>query len=104
MSNRNLPVDTERRSARYTHVAANGSSDDVGTGSGIFVGVVINTEGASSNTLTIYDSLTHGAGTTIAVIDTTKAIGTIPYMVRLSTGLSYTMATGTAADVTILYQ
>jgi hypothetical protein len=88
-------------SFQYTHVAANGNGDAVKSGSGVLHAVSVNTKGASSNVLTLYDSLTHGTGTTIAVIDTTAQVGALLLDVWFQTGLSYSLATGTAADVTL---
>src|SRR5271166_1309981 len=85
----------------YTHIAANGNTDAIKSGVGVLHSVSINTKGASSNTLTLYDSLTHGTGNTIAVIDTTAQIQTILLDVALLTGLSVSLATGTAADITL---
>ena len=86
----------------YTHLAANASTDNIVAGAGVLINVVINTKGATANTLTLYDDLLHGtSGHIIAVIDTTANTGVLNYDVRLVRGLSATMATGTAADVTI---
>lgn len=89
----------------YVHVAANGNGDNVAPGGGPcnLAAIVINTKGATANTLTIYDSLTHGTGTTVAVIDTTAAVGALPYRADLEVGCSYSLATGTAADVTLVF-
>jgi hypothetical protein len=83
------------------HLAALGNSDALKSGAGVLASVTINTKGATANVLTLYDSLTHGTGTTLAVIDTTSAVTTLLYNVAFSTGLSASLATGTAADVTI---
>jgi hypothetical protein len=78
----------------------------VKTGAGTLYGVFINTKGASSNTATVYDSLT-GSGTKIGTIDTTATTG--PFLnsengVAFSTGLTVVTATGTQADITISYK
>jgi hypothetical protein len=87
----------------FAHANTNANVDAQKSGSGTLHSVTINTKGASSNTLTLYDSLTHGAGTTIAVIDTTQQVQTLVFDAYFATGLSFSMATGTAADVTINY-
>jgi hypothetical protein len=88
-------------SFNYTHVSANGNGDALKSGSGILHSVTINTKGASANVLTLYDSLIHGTGTVIAVIDTTSQVQTLVFDAWFQTGLSYSLATGTAADVTL---
>lgn len=85
----------------YNHQNANGTTV-IKSGPGVLASVTINTKGASSNTLTVYDN-TAGSGTVIAVIDTTTALGTIPYDIIYNTGLTIVLATGTAADVTVAY-
>lgn len=86
----------------FKHLAANASTDNIVVGAGVLLNVTINTKGASANTLTLYDDLLHGTtGNIIAVIDTTGATGVLNYDVRLVRGLSATMTTGTAADITI---
>lgn len=74
----------------------------VKSGAGILSSIAINTKGASSNTATVYDSLT-GTGTILAVIDTTASIGTIQYNLKFSIGLTVVTATGTAANLTVMY-
>jgi|SRR5271166_5230060 len=88
-------------SYQYTHLAANASTDGIKATGGTLHSVTINTKGASSNLLTLYDSLTHGTGTTIAIIDTTAQVQTLVFDAWFQTGLSCTLATGTAADVTL---
>ena len=55
------------------------------------------------NGYTIYDN-TAGSGTIIAVIDPTQAQRTFEYDLVFSTGLTIVTATGTAADLTVVYQ
>lgn len=66
--------------------------------------VTVNTKGAGGNTLTLYDG--DGASSpVIAIIDTTAASFplTLDYKLRLLHGiLTAVLATGTAADVTIV--
>lgn len=66
------------------------------TGNVLLHSVCINTKGASSNTLTLAD----GNGT-FAVIDTTSNVGHLIYDRQCVGQLIATLATGTAADVTI---
>ena len=66
--------------------------------------VVINTKGASSNKLDIYDGSEVATGTKVASIDTTVSIGSIDYDLILNKGLFINIPdVGTAADVTIVY-
>jgi hypothetical protein len=81
-------------SANGTYVIARGKC--------VFGRLTINTKGASSNTITIYDSTT-GSGTKVATIDSTSAIGSLFYDVQLLNGLTIVVATGTAADITVSY-
>lgn len=86
----------------YTHISTN-TSTQVKTGAGYLFGISINTAGASSNVATIYDN-TSCATTVIAVIDTT-AIGNVDYKgLKFATGICITTATGTAADLTVVYK
>lgn len=71
------------------------------SGAGVLVGVVINTGGASS-VCTLYDN-TAGSGTKIAVINT-AAQGSLIYGLQFTTGLTAVTATGTPADITIIYR
>lgn len=82
----------------YTHLNTNsGSAVTVKTGRGQLTLVSINTKGAAGNTLTLVDG-----SNTIAVIDTTLAIGTLLYDTPFYTNLQATLNGGaTAADVTI---
>lgn len=72
------------------------------TGQGVLHGVVINTKGASSNTLKIYDGVS-ASGTLIATIDTTVVPGTFLYDLAFNIGLTIVIGTGTAADATVLW-
>lgn len=66
----------------------------------VFTGLVVNTGGASS-TATVYDSLT-ASGTIIAVIDTATR-GQLTYSVPCRVGLTVVTASGTPADLTVLF-
>lgn len=87
----------------YTHLAANASTV-VRSSGGILYAVTINTKGASSNVLTIYDNGTTCSGTVIAAVDTTSNIGTLTYNVATKNGICVTLGTGTSADVTVAWQ
>jgi hypothetical protein len=83
----------------YTHLNANGT---VTIQAQILVGVIFNTKGAAANVLTLRDG--SASGTIIAVIDTTApTAGWLHYGAQLLGGaLIAVLATGTAADVTII--
>jgi len=66
--------------------------------------VVINTVGATSNQLTLYDGQST-SGKVIAVVNTTNsAIPALEYSLVAANGIWYTLLAGTAADLTIVYQ
>jgi hypothetical protein len=85
-----------------SHIAATGTTT-AKSGAGLVHTVCINTKGASSNVLTLYDN-TAGSGTVIAVIDTTANVGCLTYDYGFATGLTAVDATGTAPDVSITYK
>jgi hypothetical protein len=87
--------------AGYKHISANGSGV-LKSAPGSLFSVTINTKGAASNVLTLYDN-TAASGTVLAVIDTTSQITVLDYYLDFAVGLSYALATGTAADVTISF-
>jgi microcompartment protein CcmK/EutM len=74
------------------------------SGAGILHKIVVNTKGASANTATVYDN-TAGSGTVIAVIDTVNINSqALEYDLAFATGLTIVTATGTPADLTIVYR
>lgn len=75
----------------------------VKSGAGVLKRIVVNKMGTSSNTCTIYDN-TSGTGTIIATIDPVHTQMVFEYDVVFNTGLTIVTATGTAADLTIVYQ
>lgn len=91
------------RSDTYLNIAAGAATTVVKSGAGTLSKVCINTKGASSNVLTVYDN-TAGSGTKIAVLDTTTAVVCQAYDVAFATGLTVVSATGTGADLTIAYR
>lgn len=74
----------------------------VKVGSGYLHTITINTKGATSNLLTVYDSLS-ATGTKLATVDTTVTFGTLVYDVNFVIGLFIVLAAGTAADLTISF-
>ena len=89
----------------YTHVNANTAGQSISPNSGaILRRVVINTVGTAGNTLTIFDG-TSTAGKTVAVANTTNAaVPSLDYNCVMAVGIFITLATGTAADLTFIYQ
>lgn len=71
---------------------------------GLLHTITINTSGASSNTITVYDN-TAGSGTIIATIDGTADPGhTLVFDLQFNVGLTIVTATGTAAKITVTYK
>ena len=85
----------------YAHISTNTTTTIAGAPR-ILVAICINTKGASSNVATVYDGTS--SDTAIAVIDTTVTYGCLTYNVALSKGLAVVTATGTAADLTLVYR
>jgi hypothetical protein len=90
----------------YVHVAATqgGTGTQVLTGPAHLYAIVLNSKGASSNTLSLFDT-TGGSATcsTIGIIDTTTVVGDIRYEIHLARGLLVYSNTGTGADLTVVY-
>lgn len=82
-----------------THLNALGTTT-LKSGPGVLHTLVLNSKGASGNTLTLYDS-TSGSGTVLAVVDATQNVASLTYDVNFTTGLTAVLATGTAADVSL---
>ncbi len=94
---------TKNSASSYAHLNSTGTTT-IKSGAGILRRVVINTRGGITNTLTIYDN-TSGSGTVIAAIDTVNGVlGHFEYNVAFSTGLTVVNATGTSADITVIYE
>lgn len=85
----------------YTHVAAGTATTVVRQGSGVLNAIIVNTKGATGNTLTVYDNTTN-SGQVIAIIDTTVTPYVWTYNARFNTGLTVTSANGTGADYTVV--
>ena len=75
----------------------------VKSGAGVLKRIVVNKVGALLNTCTIYDNTT-ATGTIIGTIDLVHTQMVFEYDVVFNTGLTIVTATGTAADLTIVYQ
>ena len=94
---------TKNSASSYAHLNSTGTTT-IKSGAGILRRVVVNTRGGITNTLTIYDN-TSGSGTVIAAIDTVNGVsGNFEYNVAFSTGLTVVNATGTSADITVIYE
>jgi len=94
---------TKKSASSYAHLNSTGTTT-IKSGAGILRRVVVNTYGSGSNTFTIYDN-TSGSGTVIAAIDTVNGVsGHFEYNVAFSTGLTVVDATGTSADITVIYE
>lgn len=87
----------------FKNIASNATTT-VKSGTGRLVALVFNKAGASSNTATLYDN-TAGSGTKIATLDTTTVVAPVAvnYNLQFDTGLTVVTATGTAADITVVY-
>lgn len=86
----------------YQHLNSNATTT-IKTGAGSVHLITINTKGASSNILTLYDNTT-AAGQVIAVLDTTQAVATLIYDVTFINGLTVVQSAGTAADITVAWR
>jgi hypothetical protein len=73
----------------------------VKTGAGVLLGVIVNSAGAGS-TITLYAN-TAGSGTKIATL-TSAAQTSLTYDLAFTTGLTAVTASGTPADITIVYR
>lgn len=102
LSSDHSDIVTKEQGASFSNINATGTTT-IKSGAGILRRVVVNTKGTGSNTLTIYDN-TSGTGTIIAVIDTTDKTANIDYGLAFSTGLTVVDATGTSADITVIYE
>lgn len=73
----------------------------------VLVRIVVNTKGASSNTATIYDSNeTLGTAPELrkGALDTVNTLGSVEYGFPMYNGIYIVVATGTAADMTVVYK
>ena len=103
LSSNHSDIVTKKSASSYAHLNSTGTTT-IKSGAGILRRVVVNTRGGITNTLTIYDN-TSGSGTVIAAIDTVNGVlGHFEYNVAFSTGLTVVNATGTSADITVIYE
>lgn len=86
---------------KHKSVTANGTYT-LKLGAGTLRRIIIDTSGATNNTLAIYDNTT-ATGTLIATMNTTAAGGSFDYDVDFYTGLTVVLSTGTAAKLTFIY-
>jgi len=87
----------------YRNITTN-TTTTVKSGAGTLVRIVINSKGAAANTATIYDNVA-ASGTRIGTLDTVSgALASIEYGCAFATGLTIVTATGTAADLTVVYR
>ena len=86
----------------FSNINTNTTST-VKSGAGVLKRIVVNKVGALLNTCTIYDNTT-ATGTIIGTIDPVHTQIVFEYDVVFNTGLTIVTATGTAADLTIVYQ
>ena len=71
----------------------------------VLIAIVINTKGASANTVKIYDDI-NGEETPEklkATIDTTANVQRLDYGIPMFEGINIRTATGTAPDITVIY-
>lgn len=87
----------------YTNINSN-TTTQVKSGAGYLHTITINTAGASSNTISVYDA-TSGTTSPIAIINGTAAAGsTLHFDINFQNGLRIITATGTAADITVSWE
>lgn len=94
----------EAAGSSWRRIAANQSVTNIKNSAGILHKVIINTKGASSNVLSLYDTATNTTGTPIAVIDTTGSTQCFVYDLGFTNGIAAGLTTGAAADITIVYR
>lgn len=86
----------------YKHISANTGGVAVCANACVLKRVTINTKGATSNLLTLFDNPSAASGNVIAAIDTTTGVDSLEYDVQCLTGLFAVLAAGTPADLTIV--
>jgi len=87
---------------KYANITTNATTV-LKRGAGTLRRVVINTNGAISNTAAIRDGV-DATGALIATINTTASVGGVfEYDLDFFTGLTVVTATGTAANITVVY-
>lgn len=92
----------EYQRPKYANITTN-TTTVLKLGVGTLRKVIINSNGATHNIATIYDNTT-GSGTQIGVIATATAVGgTFEYDLDFFTGLTIVTSTGSAANLTVVY-
>jgi hypothetical protein len=87
----------------FTHKAALQAAVNLKASPAFLHAVSINSKGATSNILTLYDDALGGTTNPICVIDTTSLVTTLFFDIATVNGLGYALAAGTAADITIIW-
>lgn len=72
-------------------------------GAGTLHRIVQNKAGGNTNTITIYDNTSAGGTIIGTIVNTAGSMGNIEYDIDFYTGLTIVTATGTAGDLTIVY-
>lgn len=91
------------KTLKHKNVAAGTATTVISANPGFLHCITINTKGASSNTLTVYDNASAASGTIIALIGTTGQEQTLIYDVNVVNGITCASATGTGADYTVSF-
>ena len=89
-------------SAGYSKISTNGTTT-VNANPGIYCGLYIQTAGAASNTLIVYDGTTVIAGTFTNIATGSYAASPMGIGLRTTTSLIVVSATGTAAGGNVLW-
>jgi hypothetical protein len=87
----------------YRNLNANGTTT-LKQGPGCLHRITFNKAGASSNVLTIYDNTTNSAPIIGAINTTSASMTNLEFGCDFYTGLTVVLATGTAADITVIYE
>ena len=92
----------EYQRPKYANITTN-TTTTLKLGAGTLRKIIINTNGSTNNTATIYDNTT-GSGTKIGTITTSTAVGgTFEYDLDFFAGLTIVTANGSAANLTVVY-
>lgn len=66
--------------------------------------ITVNSKGATSNTITVYNDVTAVAANAVAIIDSTVGQPAFLYDVKCPNGLTIVTASGTAPDITVTWR
>lgn len=92
----------EYQRPKYANITTN-TTTTLKLGAGTLRKIIINTNGSTNNTATIYDNTT-GSGTKIGTITTSTAVGGVfEYDLDFFAGLTIVTANGSAANLTVVY-